>query len=226
MPESQKHGFVWQNDMMAKVYKIPQAVIASEKYTAAHDVPAAHNGLDHVDLSIKTTGNAKRVDMGDALRIFDTVSSGSKFHMTVIHWVQDGGKKCLVSITEIDLTNSKELLFGTLTREEIVALDSAVKAFPKGCSAKDPTCAPITALCESLSAKSGAIQLNKKIDSKSQRRLQCSFNNFSGFVAAHPELLIASSTTGEFRGGAIQECIDSSSRVRAKGAGAIAMVVE
>lgn len=216
MPESQQHGFIWQKDIMANVYKVPQAFIDSEKYTAAHDVPAAHNGLDKADLSIKTTGNAKRVDMGDALRIFDTVSYGSPFHMTVIHWAQDGSKKKLVDIVEVKLTSATKELFGTLTREEIVGLDTSVKGFPKGCSAKDPSCAPITALCESLCAKTGAIQLNKKIDSKTQRRLQCSFNNFTGFLDAYPERIISKSITCEFRGGRIVDCIDSTPRVRAK----------
>lgn len=214
MPESQQHGFVWQADIMANVYRVPAHVIATECYTATHDIPAAHNALDHVNLSIKTTGNAKRVDMGDALRIYDTIASGEGFHMVVIHWEQEGLQKKLVSITEVSLTGALHSLFGTLTREELVALDTAVKAYPKGCSAKDPRCAPITALCEQLCSKSGAIQLNKKIDSKSQRRLQCSFHNFTKFLTDYPERVVAQSSTSVFRGGSIQSCIESSPRVR------------
>ena len=214
MPESQKHGFVWQADIMANVYRVPAEVIATENYTATHDVPAAHNALDHVNLSIKTTGNAKRVDMGDALRIYDTIASGEAFHMVVIHWEQLEAQKRIVSINEVNLTGATHALFGTLTREQIVALDTAVKAYPKGCSAKDPKCAPITALCDELCGKSGAIQMNKKIDSKSQRRLQCSFYNFTKFLADHPERIVATSVTCEFRGGRIQQCIESSPRQR------------
>jgi hypothetical protein len=212
--ESQKHGFIWQSDLMTNVYGVSAEAAKAESYTAQHDIPAQLNALDHVDLSIKTTGNKKRVDMGDALRIYDAVSSGKAFHMTVVLWKQEGDQKKLVSVTEVNLTGAAELLFGSLTRADIVQLDSAIKAFPKGCSAKDPSCAPITRLCTELNSRSGALMLNKKIDSKSQRRLQCSFNNFCGFVEAHPERVIATTLTCEFRGGRIQESITSGQRVR------------
>jgi hypothetical protein len=115
---------------------------------------------------------------------------------------------------EVDLTGATAELFGSLTRAEVTALDAAIRAYPKGLSARAPECTPITALCAGLCAKSGAIQLNKKIDSASQRRLQCSFNRFQDFVAAHPERVIARSATCEFRGGRIQECIASGRRLR------------
>jgi hypothetical protein len=214
MAESQKHGFVWQADIMEHVYGVPAATIAAENYTAVHDIPAIHNALDHIDLSIKTTGNPQRVDLGSALRVYDTVASGMAYRMTVICWAQEGETKRVTGIVEVDLTCATAELFGTLTRADIAALDAAIRVYPKGLSASAPECEPITALCASLCRRSGAIQLNKKIDSGSQRRLQCSFNRFQDFIAAHPERVIAQSTTCEFRGGRIQECIASGRRMR------------
>jgi hypothetical protein len=214
MPESQQHGFVWQADLMEHVYGVPAAVIAAEGYTAVHDVPAAHNALDHVDLSIKTTGSAKRVDMGCVTRVYDAVTSGTPFHMTVIQYAQEGETKRVTGIVEVDLTDAGADLFGDVTRAEIVALETAIRAYPKGLSASAPACAPITALCTGLCARTGAIQLNKKIDSKSQRRLQCSFNNFQAFLAAHPERVVAKADGPEFRGGRIQAVIPSGRRHR------------
>jgi hypothetical protein len=61
-----------------------------------------------------------------------------------------------------------------------------------------------------LNAKSGIVRFNPKIDSKVQRRLQCSIPNYESTVG-----LIVSTTPGSVvRGVAISETIDSTSRVR------------
>ena len=60
--------------------------------------------------------------------------------------------------------------------------------------------------------QTGAIYLNPKIDSKNQRRLQCSFNRFKDFMEQNPKRIIAKSNTNEFRGGKISKEIKSSRR--------------
>ena len=133
--------------------------------------------------------------------------------MISLYYKQEAGIKKVASITEVNLTNSREELFGSLTRGQIEELDNAVKSIPKGRRITEEERNRIYSLQESLHAQSGAIYLNIKIDSKSQRRLQCSFNHFERFIEKYPERIVAKSDTHEFRGGAITPEIPSGRRV-------------
>jgi hypothetical protein len=133
--------------------------------------------------------------------------------MVVIHYEQEGEYKKAKTIIEVDLTNSREELFGSLTREQIEELDKAVKSVPQNRRPTKEERDQLFALQSSLQAQSGAIYMNIKIDSKKQRRLQCSFNKFQQFVEKNPQRIIAKSNTHEFRGGAITPEILSGRRV-------------
>ena len=153
--------------------------------------------------------------MSDCLRVFDRlcINSTIPIHMTVIHYEQDDNIKKLLNITEVDLSNSKELLFGDLSRFHIEKLDKLVKSIPKKRSTTDDERKKLYSLQKSLQCISGFIYLNIKIDSKSQRRLQCSFTNFQKFIKDNPERIVAKSNTNEFRGGIISSFIESPKRV-------------
>jgi len=200
MPEVQKHGKIWELDLTTNVYGATHEELKAIKYTSAKDLPAALNRLNAADLSIKTTQTANAVCMADCLRVFDSVSSGNPIHMTVIHYTHDDAThtKTLVSITEVNLTASAQLLFGTLTRAQIVRLDALIKAVPQKRSPTQAEHAALYTLRNSLQAQSAAIHLDIKCNSQ-QSRLQCSFNNWQHFLKTYPERIIASSTTGDFR---------------------------
>jgi hypothetical protein len=178
------------------------------------DLPAKYNHLDNCDLSIKTTCSKNAVCMADCRRIYDAVESGTPFHMTLIHYTQDDttNTKKIATITEIDLTDSRELLFGNITRSQIEALDKEVKSVPQKRKPTDEEYRKIYAMRDSIQALSGAIHLDIKCNS-TQSRLQCSFNRFQDFVEKHPERVVAKSETNEFRGGIISSCISSSRRI-------------
>lgn len=214
MPEVQKHGFSWEKELLRNVYGATDAELASIKYTCNMDLPARFNHKDGVDVSIKTSCSKNVVCMADCLRIYDEAHSGTPFHLTVITYTQDDATdtKTITNIVEVDLTNSGTELFGTLTRAEIESLVSAVKAVPKGSSPSADRKRSLKTLHDSLQVKSGAIYMNIKMDSKSQRRLQCSFNRFQTFLKDHPSRIIAQSTTHEFRGGHLTATISSSRR--------------
>jgi len=214
MPENQAHGKAWENHLAANVYKSTQAV----SHTAAIDVPHAFNGLDPgIDVSIKVSGG-DAVDMGDILRIFDEVSRDQPIHMTVLCWKQDTPTtKKLTSITEVDLTNSVQLLFGTATRLQIQALVDYVKAIPHHGRTAEHQSTYKRMAYELKTSCGGCISYAPKVDSTKQRRVQGHFGNFSAFVDAHRSTrLVAESKTGEFRGGKIPEEIESTSRIRNK----------
>lgn len=211
MPEVQQHGFSWEKDLIRNVYGATEEQLREIQYTNKMDLPAALNALDHIDLSIKTTGSANTVCMADCLRVFDEVSSGSPLHMTVVHYKQDGEMKRLVSVVEVNLTDSKEVLFGLLTREDIQRLDTLVKSIPQQRSPTAEEHTALYALQKELQAKSGAIYLNIKCNSQ-QSRLQCSFNKFKKFLETNPDRIVAQSTTREFRGKPILQEVPSRRR--------------
>jgi len=212
MTETQAHGFTWEKDLIQHVYGATDAEMKTIGYTNKIDLPASLNRLDHVDVSMKTTGTKNAVCLGDCLRFYDSVSSG-KIHMTVIHYLQEDATntKRLECITELDLTESVKELFGTLTRPELEELDKAVKAVPQKRPPTPEERDKMYSLRDSLQQKSAAIHLDIKCNSQ-QSRLQCSFNRFQTFLLEHPARIVATSKTGAFRGGQIATSILSKRR--------------
>lgn len=212
--EVQAHGFKWQDEIACNVYGATDEELKAESYTGKFDLPPELNRLDRRAKSIKTTCSRNTVCMADCLRVFDAVSSGIPLDMVVVYYIQDDTTKTkkLVTITEVDLTDSRELLFGSLTRSQIEELDTAVKSVPQKRKPTDEEHHTMYSLRDSLQMSSGAIYLNIKCDSK-QSRLQCSFNHFQDFVKENPSRLVAKSDTNEFRGGTISSQFTSSRRV-------------
>jgi hypothetical protein len=208
--EVQLHGLIWQDELMLHTYLATREETDTIPYTSDIDLPAEYNRLDQCDLSIKTTGS-NTVCMADCLRQFDIVSSGKPIHMVVIHYKQKGNTKNILSITEVDLTNSAELLFGSLTRMQIECLVSLVKKVPSNRKPTTTEHGHLYELKDALQQLSGVMCLNIKCNS-TQSRLQCSLNRFQQFMEDHPERVIAKGTH-EFRGGSITPQLVSSPRV-------------
>ena len=212
--EVQAHGFSWEKETITNIYHATNEELKEIKYTGKTDLPAKFNRLDNCDISVKTTGSKNAVCMGDCLRVFDAIGSGKPIHMVVIHYIQDDttNQKKVANIIEIDLTNSRDLLFGTLTRSQIEDLDKAVKSVPQKRKPTEEEYKKMYSIRDSMQELSGAIHLDIKCNS-TQSRLQCSFNHFQQFIEKNPSKIIAKSDTNEFRGGSISSHIASSRRV-------------
>ena len=212
--EVQSHGFSWEKEILRNVFGVTEAELKEIKYTSKMDLPAHINRLDNCDVSIKTSCSQNAVCMADCLRVFDSVSSGKPIHMVVIYYLQDdtSNTKKIINITEVDLTDSRDLLFGTLTRCQIEELDKLVKSVPQKRKPTEEEYNNMYSLRDSLQNLSGAIHLDIKCNS-TQSRLQCSFNRFQQFVEKNPLKIVAKSNTNEFRGGTITTEITSSRRV-------------
>ena len=215
--EVQSHGFSWERELICNVFGVTIEDYKQIKYTSKMDLPANLNRLDGCDVSIKTSCNLNTVCMADCLRVFDAVTSGNSFHMVVVHYNQDdtNNTKNIIAITEIDLTASSDVLFGSLTRCQIEELDKLIKSIPQKRKPTQEEHKKMYILRDSLQMMSGAIHLDIKCNS-SQSRLQCSFNKFQEFIEKNPNKLIAKSNNNEFRGGAISASITSSRRVLRK----------
>ena len=217
--EVQSHGLLWERDLCEKVYGATKDEMKGIKYTSKMDLPGKLNRLDNCDLSIKTSCSPNAVCMADCLRVFDEVSSANNIHLTVIYYLQNDETrtKHVSTITEIDLTDSQNALFGTLTRTQLEELDKLVKSIPKKRKPTNEERENMYSLRDKLQAQSGAIHLDIKCDSKNQRRLQCSFNRFQQFIEQNPSRVIERSNSNTFRGGVISSQIVSPRRVFKKG---------
>ena len=172
MPESQLHGFAWEDEIKRSAFRMETSV----NYTGAHDIPKEFNIFNaNENISVKTTGSGT-VCMGDALRLF-RYSPDEKHTCILVRYKQEADRKVLTSTYELDLDN-RPLLWGSVTLEDVVELDALVRSMPSG--TRDATIdAEIRRKKKELNALSGMIRFNPKIDSKSQRRLQCSIPNFA-----------------------------------------------
>jgi hypothetical protein len=208
MPESQAHGFTWENQVANCFGYTPE----KKRYTAALDVPSEKNTvLPGVAISVKTAGG-KSVDMGDICRIWKETGSDAPLHLVVVFYNQEETTKKFREVVEVNLTGARPLLFGELTEEEITSYADYVKKMTKEEAATKDYLTRGTA----LSARSGFLGVRPKVDSKKQKRVQCSFPNFEKFCKAHPDRVISTSTTPELRGMAIAGEIVSGRRVRHK----------
>ena len=212
--EVQSHGFTWQEDILTKVYGLSPAELNSIPYTSEMDLPRTMNLRDGVNVSIKTSGSPNSVCMGDCGRVYDAVSSADPFHVTVVFYKQNDNTntKHIQEVVEIDLTNSRHLLFGTVTREEIQRLSDMIRLIPQKRSPTKEEHTKIYAARNLLKQTGGLIHLDIKCNSQ-QSRLQCSFGRFKDFITSNTCRVKFRSSANIFRGHALLDHVVSGRRV-------------
>ncbi len=164
--EVQRHGVVfeaWVRETFFEGYK-------PTSYTQKWDIPAAAN-KNHggVPANPKATKYGTPVDLGDALRQFDIAEP---FLLVIGYWRQEGDEKRFVKIVAPRIEpETWRKLWGPVTRADLERLDAAIK---------DRSLTPQEARAAARKMKAqppfteATFVLNPKIDSKGQRRLQCS----------------------------------------------------
>lgn len=166
--EVQQHGLVFEEWVRATFfngYKPPG-------YTQKWDIPAAIN-REHGGLPVNPKAAKYRspVDLGDALRQFDT---DEPFILIIGYWVQEGDAKRMVNIVAPVITPATmRKLWGGITREDLVRLDALIK--DRSLDYREAR-KQAQAMKKSRPFNTSLITLNPKIDSKGQRRLQCSLS--------------------------------------------------
>lgn len=199
--ESQRHGFLIENEIRANVFRLTEKA----KYTDVHDIDKRNNIYNsNENISIKTiTGNGS-LCMGCPRRIF--LYSESEIHTCIIVKLkQDSDKKVITEVFEMSLDN-KRLLFGDLTIDDIQEYMTYIRKIP--CGKVDlNTKREIHQKKDELNRKSGIIRFNPKVDSDAQRRVQCSISN----VKKHSEII---SYDPVIRGITIKSSYDSAIRKR------------
>jgi hypothetical protein len=164
--EVQRHGLVfeeWIDDTFFAGYRPPG-------YTQKWDIPAAEN-QDHgaVPVNPKAVKYGAPVDLGDALRQFDI---DEPFLLVLGFWQQAGDEKRFVNIVAPRIEPAAwRKLWGPVTRADLEKLDAVIK---------DKALTPEQARAAAQKIKGAppvplaVIEVNPKIDSHTQRRLQCS----------------------------------------------------
>jgi hypothetical protein len=202
MPESQSHGFTIENEIKTKVFHLTETV----NYTSVHDIPKEFNKLNNKEnVSIKTTGSGTAC-MGCASRLFE-YSSEDVHTAIIVQYKQDVGSKKIVGVFELDL-NNRVALWGSVTLKEIQELGTLVRSMPSGKQRNAAITAAINNKKNQLNSKSGLVRFNPKIDSKNQRRLQCSIPRF-----AKSTIVTSSTKEASVRGIAITSELQSDRRV-------------
>ena len=175
--EKQKYGFKFE-DWIKKVF-------FDIYYTSEWDIPKELNpSKKGGPISIKTAKWKGSVYFGDAIRQFDIKTD---FTLIVGFWTKISEKKKIVKITESIIPKSEWRKFwGSISKEDLLKLDKCIKDRSKNFRIARLEAQKIKKL---LNPKSCIITLNPKIDSKNQRRLQCSlpFNKFFKYIVKKPE---------------------------------------
>lgn len=197
MAEVQRHGFDFENWVKETFFAKFDA-----KYTQKWDAPDAANHLakipkefHHLPVSIKTCKFGSPIGFGDALRQYNNTED---FLLVVGFWKQAGNYKNFVAVEGVKiLANAWTNLFSPLNADELIFLDSTIKNTELHYSEARKLAKELKS---SNKFKEAKIILNPKIDSKTQRRLQCSlpFNIFwRDFVGKEPDENIDCELFGE-----------------------------
>ncbi len=182
MPEVQSHGFYfekWVRDTFFNGYET--------KYSSKWDIDKEANiKYGKLPVSIKTAKYGSPIGLGDAIR---QISIDEDFILIAGFWKQEGNLKRIVNVTSTEITKSLwKALWTPLTLKDIIKLDKLIKCYDIHYSKirKDAQILKSTSpYCDCL------ITLNPKIDSKNQRRLQCSigFNLHFNKIATESEMV-------------------------------------
>ena len=177
--EVQSHGYEWERwvqDTFFDGYRV-------QNYTQEWDVVKESNKkYGGLPVSIKFTKYGTSVDLGDAVRQFNV---NEKFMIVIGYWKQEGDRKRIVNMIAPVVTPEQwHKLFEPISRDDLMKLDATVK---------NRDLSPQQAALEAAQMKRVApfteaeMTLNPKIDSKTQRRLQCSLRIKAVFKYLAPE---------------------------------------
>jgi hypothetical protein len=178
MTEVQAHGNMIE-DLIIKnitgVSKQDYQKLINEGYTSSLDIHK--DVLSLFNGSVKSTGG-NGIGCGDIMRFMQHCRE-TEFKFIVASYKQKERKKILLSVYEFQFVPEKyKIIFGDLTKEIIEPFVSYVKSIPYGKEHQLLNKKLWREKREEILCKynTGLISINPKIDSKAQRRVQCSLH--------------------------------------------------
>lgn len=178
-PEIQEHGFTFETWIRNTFFDSFKADSYTGKWDISKEANAHYGG---VPVSVKTAKYGSSVGLGDALRQFRI---DEDFLLIVGFWKQEKEKKRFVNLVAIPVTVALwQSLWHPITIKDLQRLDAVIK---------DRSLTPQQARIEAQHIKSqpsftqAHITVNPKIDSKGQRRLQCTLGFSTIFSVLAPD---------------------------------------
>jgi hypothetical protein len=175
--EVQRHGVDFEEWVRAEFFD----GYTAPNYTDKWDIPAAaklrHGG---VPVNPKAIKYGTPIGLGDALRQFDI---DEPFLLIIGYWEQRGPRKHFVKIVPTRVEPAQwRALWGEVTREDLERYDAVIK--DRSLDYREAR-RQAQALKRQPPFTTTTIVLNPKIDSRGQRRLQCSlrFRDFFRLLA-------------------------------------------
>jgi len=203
------HGFTFENSIRSKIFNLPK----ENNSVYIHDIHHSKNILNmNENVSIKTTGS-NTICCGDILRFYDYDFLKTNT-IIVIKYDQVSNEKIIKNIYEIDYNKEcHKLLFGELTYNKIKDYDLYIKNIPKGKVSYNEKNKYLKYKKELEKDNNCLIKINPKVDSKYQRRVQCSISNFEDNLYNFIKYKSPYETPNMIRGNMIELSIKSHKRL-------------
>lgn len=209
--QSQAHGLFWDNEIRQKVFGLPLCKNDTKKF----DIACHENKFNHSEnISIKTSG-CNNIDCGDIVRFYDRDKNNKDITIMLIRYSQINNQKNINEIMEINYNEQmKNILFGDVTRDVLESYVKHVKDIPSGIVSDETKKDYKNKKNEIQEQYKMRINISPKVDSKSQRRVQCSITKIDELFEKYPQFIISRTKEPVIRGVSITSTIDSSKRVR------------
>ena len=198
--EVQAHGNYYEDLKIREITGFSKDEYDSMKdngYTSSMDiVKGLHSDRD---VSIKTA-KGRKVDCGDILRR----RSETEYDIIIGVWDQVGDKKIFHTEYTFHIRPEHEtLLWGRMSYEKLREFNDYIKSIPQGRTAQQETKVERQVLKTITEDANAQMKIHPKVDSKKQRRVQCSFNidkliNSGVEYEARPIRIVVESKTRTF----------------------------
>ena len=171
--EVQAHGNLFEDVKTREITGLGKEEydkLKSNGYTSSMDIV---KGLhSDIDVSIKTA-KSNKVDCGDVLRR----RAESEYDIVIGQWTQAGDNKVFHTEYTFHIKPEHEsLLWGKMNYEKLREFDSYIKSIHAGLNGQQETMIVRQLLKNIVEDSNALMSIHPKVDSKKQRRVQCSFN--------------------------------------------------
>ena len=169
--EVQAHGNYYEDLKTRQITGLGKAeydALKENGYTSGMDIMKGLMSAN--DYSIKTT-NGNRIDCGDILRR----RQENEYHLVVAQWEQCGDNKVFYNEYTFFITpDLEQKLWGRMNYNQLAEYVDYIKNIPAGRKAQQETKTERTVLKNCVEDKKALFKIHPKVDSKKQRRVQCS----------------------------------------------------